>query len=427
MTSVLTITSGPDAGHRFDLPDGEILLIGRGPHCQIRLADGSISRVQCRVTHAGGRVTLQDAGSRWGTFVNGRRVDACDLAVGDEVTVGETTLTFNSDAGFRATTLPPQWARPAARRAASGTSEDPGGVGILAAKSVPRAAPIDPQQFLGQAFLRFQIREHVASSRSGSVFAADDPKSRERVALKVFEPGAFPTASSRKRFLRAVDRMVGLRHENLVALRSAGRHDGLMFTVSEFVPGMSAAAMIQKIGIAGMLDWRTTLRIALDIARALEFARDQQIVHRNITPRNILIRESDGRAKLNDLILAKALEGDEQGAITQPGEVVGELQYLSPEQLGSGQPCDCRSDIYQLGAALYALLTGRPPFDGHTAADIIRQTLTAEPESPRRFHLAVPSMLEGIVLRMLSKHPGERPQEPAQLVKDLESAARYLG
>jgi serine/threonine-protein kinase len=102
-------------------------------------------------------------------------------------------------------------------------------------------------------------------------------------------------------------------------------------------------------------------------------------VHRNITPRNILIRETDGVAKLGDLVLAKAMEGTSQEQITRSGELVGQLEYLSPEQTTHARPPDARSDIYSLGASLYALLTGRPPFEGRSVPETIQKIQTEEP------------------------------------------------
>ena len=150
-------------------------------------------------------------------------------------------------------------------------------------------------------------------------------------------------------------------------------------------------------------------------------------MHRNVTPRNILIDRTTRRAKLNDLVLAKAWDDAAVEPLTRDGEVLGELAYQSPEVLGSGQPIDHRADLYSLGATLYALLTGRPPFEARTPAQIIEMVLTQPPESPTKYHLSIPALFEGTVLRLLSKRPADRPQNAATLLMDLQRIAQFQG
>jgi serine/threonine-protein kinase len=220
---------------------------------------------------------------------------------------------------------------------------------------------------------------------------------------------------------------IPLEHENLVRVYGAGRTRGLCFTASEFVDGESVSQMIRRIGVAGMLDWRNAWHIARGVAEALEFAHDANIVHRNIGPTNILIRGKDRCVKLGDLMLAKALDESGNERITCSGEVVGDLRYLSPEQLSGEQPIDARADIYSLGATLYAVLTGKPPFEGGTAAEIIRRVVTGAPEPPTRFHLAIPSQFEGIVLRMLAVRPEDRPESATRLRAELDRVGKSIG
>src|SRR5205085_1530959 len=140
-----------------------------------------------------------------------------------------------------------------------------------------------------------------------------------------------------------------------------------------------------------------------------EFAHGQHIIHRNITPSNVLVRGSDQLTKLGDLMLAKALEGGLAEQITRAGELLGDLRYMPPERArGNVKAVDPRSDLYSLGAVLYALLTGRPPFEGPSALDTIQLICRTEPVKPRKYQLAIPDLLEGIVLRMLAKRPEDR-------------------
>jgi serine/threonine-protein kinase len=142
------------------------------------------------------------------------------------------------------------------------------------------------------------------------------------------------------------------------------------------------------------------------------------VLHRNVLPNNILIRKSDKSVKLGDSMLAKALDHSGTEAITRRGEVVGELYYLSPEQVSGTPLIDGRADLYGLGATLYAVLTGRPPFQG-SPAEVVGKIMTERPEPPTKTHLAIPPVLESIVLRLLAKSPDDRYPHAAALLKDL--------
>ena len=220
--------------------------------------------------------------------------------------------------------------------------------------------------------------------------------------------------------------MLPLTHPNLVELYDSGQDEGLCWMASEFVEGENAAQLIFRIGIAGMLDWRQSLKIGLYVARALEFAAKHQIVHRKITPRCILVRRVDGAAKLGGLGLAKSLDDDAAAKVTCAGEIVGDLAYCSPEQ-SLGKHVDARSDLYNLGATLYALLTGRPPCESRSLAETLDKIQIQPPEPPTKYHLAIPPLFEGIVLRLLAKRPDDRFADATALRMDLERVAKYLG
>ena len=147
---------------------------------------------------------------------------------------------------------------------------------------------------------------------------------------------------------------------------------------------------------------------------------------RNLAPRRILVRKSDGVVKLGGLGLAKSLDDDASAKVTRAGEIVGELSYCSPEQV-SGKRLDARSDLYNLGATVYALLTGRTPCEGRSFHETLDKIQMQRPEPPTKFHLAVPAQLEGIVMRLLEKRPEDRFGNAGQLLADLDRAATYLG
>ena len=150
-------------------------------------------------------------------------------------------------------------------------------------------------------------------------------------------------------------------------------------------------------------------------------------MHRNIMPSNILISSAERNSLLNDVVIAKASVnlGNEQ--LTQAGTIFGDVAYMSPELLGSGHTADCRSDIFQLGATLYALLTGRPPFGGGSVSETIKHVLTAAPKPIRDCHIATPPQFDAVVQKMLQKNPRDRFQNAAELAVSLKHVAAELG
>lgn len=430
----LRVFCGHDAGASFLLEDGQELWVGRGIECGARLNDPAVSRTHCRIVIENGQATLYDAESRWGTFVEDEPVERRALQPGERILVGETELLLEREATPADTTLAKPLVSPDARPLDAWPHEKHEQAEVLG-EPTPRgrqprgAAPFhaDFAGLAGTRFARFQVESIVARAQTGVVFRASDTDKGRTVALKVFYPENFHDAHNMRRFLRAVRTMLPIKHENLVTLYRAGRSRGLCYTACEFVEGENAAQLIQRTGISGMLQWQHAFRLAVHVARALEVAEQHGIIHRNITPRNILIRSSDRLAKLGDLVLTRAMEGTRREQITRPGELVGQLEYLSPEQTTGARPIDNRSDIYSLGATLYAVLTGRPPFEGRTAVETILKIQIEEPVKPTQYHLSIPSLFEDVVVRMLAKRPEDRFQTPTSLLKDLDHVAKYQG
>ena len=431
----LSIQSGPDAGLRRELTSSDTLLIGRGEACGLKLSDGSVSRVHCRVTLTGGKVLVEDAGSRWGTLINGTPIETHEIRPGDRIVIGDTELQLELRSPA-AETIAPSRRRVLEKTSAAdhntsrsneSPADEPRPPGSGPAVPPPRALGVRKlADLVGEKFLKYRVGSVVARAGSGIVFRAHDSNQERVVALKVYWPDFFRDEHATQRFLRAVKTMVGMEHANLVKLYAAGRFQNLCFTASEFIDGDSVTQIIARIGIAGMLDWRRAYHIAVGAAEALEFAHEKNIVHRNVRPSNILVRESDDCVKLGDLMLAKAIDEMGNARITQPGEVVGDVCYLAPEQVSGETHIDGRADIYSLGATLYAILTGRPPFEGATA-EVIGKVLTQPPVPPTTHHLAIPPAFEGLVLRMLAKRPEDRFASATALLKDLRRVGKYQG
>jgi serine/threonine protein kinase len=405
MVGQLTVTAGRDAGRAFELADGQTLIIGRGRESATRLTDPCVSRVHCVLQVSRGHFRLTDNGSASGTFVNDEAVSIRNLSPSDSIRVGKTKMVLVLAGVHDRATVVERRARRRVARAPSGSGD-----------------------LIGQSLSHYEIVAPIASGRTGQVYKAHDRRDGKVVALKVLSAEYSQRTEDFRRFARAVQTVIGLRHENLVAVYAgAGKKHVVCWMAMEYVDGESLTKVIRHIGPANMLDGRQALKIALQVGRALDVAHRNQIVHRNITPANILIRRADDLVKLNDLILARATQGSLGQQITAPGELVGDVHYTPPERTGDPAIVDPRSDIYSLGATVYALLTGRPPFEGHSLPETIGLIRTATPVPPRKYQLAIPDLFQDVVLSMLAKRPEDRPGSAADLIQSLERTARFQG
>ena len=403
MNMQLVVISGPDQGRSFALTDGQTLVIGRGQDSNTQIGDPRISRVHCQVEVDGGSVLLIDSGGSGGTLVNGKDVQQHPLQPGDVVRIGDTELRFQLEGAKEETTL----------------------AGLSKPKPSPKVRPL--KDLVGQSLSHFRLEKVLAKGATGMVFLACDAEHDRPAAVKVLGPEYSGDEQNKQRFVRAMKTMLPVRHENIVSIYAAGKTGPHCWVAMEYVDGENMAEVIHRIGTLGQLDWREAFRVAVHISRGLQAAYEHKIIHRNVTPKNILQRKSDKLAKLGDLMLAKALEGTLAQQVTQPGQLVGEVPYMSPERTRSQAEVDGRSDIYSLGATAYALLTGRPPFEGDSLPEMLTQIRQAEPVKPTQYQLSIPGLFQDVVLRMLAKRPEDRHQTPKELLTDLVRIGRYQG
>lgn len=301
----LLISTGPDRAQVVPLSEGKNLIVGRGEEADVRINDPHASRKHCRIKVEKGVVHLQDAGSRAGTFVNGEQISERPLFPGDLVKVGDTEIRLVIDAPLRgASTIQ----RPAPSASLTSPNQQD-----------------DLSSLLGTTLHKYQIDKPLAVGRTGTIFLARRAEGGEPLALKVIAPSIARHEKEMQRFLRAMKTMLPIQHPHLIRLYNAGKSAGHYWLAMEYVEGESVAQIIRKTGFAGMLDWQHAYRVAVHVSRGLEAAADHQIVHRNITPGNILIRSADKQVKLGDLMIAKAFDGVLRNDITEKGELVGEL------------------------------------------------------------------------------------------------------
>jgi serine/threonine protein kinase len=407
-TPQLVVIAGPDKDRTYTLQPGTNVL-GRHQDALYRLNDMRASRHHCEVIWDGsGPVALRDNGSVSGTVVNGTRVTETILKHGDTVQVGETILRFQTGPTADASTLQVGAPRPAAEYDEQATDQ-------LA-------------ELTGRMLVRYQVGEVLGKGTTSMVFRAVNTEDGTPVALKVMQPAFARDEDEMGRFVRAMRAMLPLSHPNLVKVLAAGRNGPYCWAAMELVEGESLTEVIRRIGAAGMLDWKYAFRVGLDVGRALAYAHGQGIIHRDVTPANILIEAAARRARLGDLMLAKALEGALARQITRPGEIVGDVNYMSPERtMGGGTTVDARSDLFSLGATCYALLSGKPPFLGASLVETLTKIRTAEPLKPSTFQMGIPSAFEGAILKLLAKKPEDRYQTAAEWVAELERIGKFNG
>ncbi|HZZ80294.1 MAG TPA: FHA domain-containing serine/threonine-protein kinase [Gemmataceae bacterium] len=389
MPAKLVIIAGPNQGQTYPLTEGLKITIGRGDAANIRLIDSAVSRAHCTVEYTLKATLIKDVGSKSGTKVNGKAVTDQALVDGDIIYLGGTQIRFDIDI-------------PAHHDDEEATN------------------PEELRKLANTRLGHYEIHEAVAVGNSGLVFRATDAKEGREVALKVYLPEFAENEEDLQRFIRAVKTMLPMRHPNLVTLYGGGKTGPYCWMAMEYVEGESLTDTIARIGRKGKVDWRPAMHVALGLARGLYYIHNEKIIHRSLSPGNILFSKG-GVPKLGSLILAKALSGALAKDVTVGGDFLGDVRYLAPEQVGAGGPVDGRADIYALGSLIYAMLTGKPPFVGKTQLETATWILRREAMPLRDIDEDIPQPLEKVVMKMLAKKPDERYQSAADVLMDLES------
>ena len=260
----------------------------------------------------------------------------------------------------------------------------------------------------------YELIEEIARGGMGVVYRARQLSLNRLVALKVVLHGPFSSPDFVRRFRHEAQAVAALRHPNIVAIYEVGEDRGHHFLSLELVEGRSFAELARERPLPA----KRAANYLKIIAEAVEHAHQRGVLHRDLKPSNILLDESD-QPRVTDFGLAKLVDGD--AALTVTGQVLGSPNYMPPEQAaGKFSDCTPQSDIYSLGAILYELLTGRPPFQGETLPAVLAQVRDADPVPPRRLNPGTPVDLQTICLKCLQKEPARRYGSARDLAGDLE-------
>ena len=366
--SILVVQNGELKGQSFDL-EGSVV-IGRLPECDIELLDSQISRRHAEVRLENDRFFIIDLGSSNGTYVNGRSIDRRELKLGDIVQVGSTRLCFMKN---------------------------------------------PEPSLIGQIVGGCEVLDLIGTGGMGRVYKARQQSMDRVVALKVLNHSLTSNPAQVERFIKEARSAGMLDHKNVVHVYDVGNEGDTHFFLMEFVDGDTVLKLLEK----GRMSPLEVVDIGIAIADALDYAHERKIVHGDVKPQNIMIDKNG--VKLADLGLARSIKKETKLEKISSRRAWGTPKYMAPE-LATGGACDAQTDIYALGATLYHMLVGHPPFVGSTAKEIMQKHVRERLIPIRDLSPLVPPSVARVVEKMLAKMQSVRYQNMKQVIRALSRA-----
>ncbi|MFH0962868.1 MAG: FHA domain-containing serine/threonine-protein kinase [Planctomycetota bacterium] len=402
MKAHLKVIKGPARGSAFAFSSEGRTVVGRdSSQAQISLDDRGLSSAHFLIEFEDGVWILRDLASEGGTFVNDQEIVEVEIRSGDRIHAGECEFSFSSE-----------------ERASQPIAE--------AELSLPQAPELQASDLAGERLGDFEILEKITESERTVLYKARWHSKDRTVAVKVVKPEVALDEVALARFVRGAH--VGSRfgHPNACKMYGAGHAAGLHYIVMEYLSGSSVAALMETRGIAGMFDPLGALDAAIAVAAAIAAAHERGIVHRDIKPSHIMITD-EKRVKVVGLGVAKSLVPSTVSPnVTVQDSLVGTLNYMAPEATVDATDVDERSDIYSLGACLFAMVTGKTPFESLRRAETIQRIRREELPSPKKFNMSVPDDLCAVIAKATRRIPSERYPTMAAMLEALESAKKRL-
>lgn len=264
----------------------------------------------------------------------------------------------------------------------------------------------------------YHLLEQLGAGGMGNVYLARHGETGEFAAIKILPPELAREEGFVLRFEREIEALRLLDNPHIVRFLESGRNADTVYFVMEYVPGENLA---QRIRREHRLPWVTALELARQLCTALKAAHDAGVIHRDMKPSNVLLTKT-GEAKLTDFGVAQVYAGER---LTITGGVIGTAEYMAPEQ-AQGNRATKRSDLYSLGAVLYAMLAGRPPFTAPTAVEVMHKHRYGRFDLPSRYVPDLPHRVDDLVSALLAKNPDERPVDAFIVGRQIDEVLRTL-
>jgi eukaryotic-like serine/threonine-protein kinase len=273
------------------------------------------------------------------------------------------------------------------------------------------AAALEPGRILGN---RYEILQILGQGGMGAVYKARDTELDRLVALKVIRPELAQYSEVLQRFKQELILARQVTHRNVIRIYDLGEAEGIKFITMDYIEGRDLKSMIRE---KGKFEAKEAVDVVVQVARALEAAHGEGVIHRDLKPQNIMV-EQQGRVSVMDFGIARSME-EVGGGMTQTGALMGTIEYMSPEQ-AKGEKLDARTDLFSLGIIFYETLTGNSPYKADTAMASLYKRLKEVPKPPSELVPGTPAVVNNIVMRCLEIEKEKRYSSAAEIIQDLE-------